>query len=70
MKRKLKDGSEVEQLSEPVALIIWTTAPEKWQITDLETGETYIGNKERHSKFGYMLLEFVNTGRIGQWKKI
>lgn len=69
MKRKLQDGSEVEELDEAVALIIWTKVPEKWVITDLENGKVFIGNKERHPSFADMLMERVAKGRIGQWKK-
>lgn len=69
MKRKLQDGSEVEELDQPIALIIWTKVPEKWVITDLENGKTFIGDKEKHPAFGDMLVERVNKGPVGQWKK-
>lgn len=70
MKRKLKDGREVEELDKPVALIIWTKVPEKWEITDLENGKVFLGNKEKHPSFASMLLQRVNLGRIGQWKRM
>jgi hypothetical protein len=69
LKRKLKNGQEVEELQEPIALIIWTKVPDKWQITDLETGVTYMGNKEKHPSFAEMLRQRVMGGPIGQWKK-
>ena len=40
-KRKLLDGREVEELLEPISLTIFTRCPKKWQIKDLETGQTY-----------------------------
>lgn len=70
MKRKLKNGLEAENLDEPVALIIWTLCPEKWKIEDMETGQLYVGNKHKHKTYGDMLLNRVNSGKIGQWKKI
>lgn len=68
--RKLIDGSEVEELDKPVNLIIYTKAPQKWKIIDMETGQEYIGNKDQHPVFGEMLREKVSLNGIGQWKKI
>lgn len=42
--RKLQDGSEVKELDYPKILTIKTKCPEKWLLTDLETGEKYIGH--------------------------
>lgn len=70
LKRKLADGSEAKELDQPIALIIWTKVPEKWQITDLETGAIYIGDKDKHVVFGDILVDKVNKGNIGQWKKV
>jgi hypothetical protein len=69
LKRRLKSGEEVEELQEPIALIIWTKVPEKWEIKDLETEEIYRGNKEQHKKYGNILSNLVGNIRIGQWKK-
>jgi hypothetical protein len=41
--RKLKDGSEVKEMELPVTLTVYTRCPEKYKLTDLETGEEYIG---------------------------
>lgn len=41
--RKLKTGEEVTELPNPVTLKVLTKCPEKWMLTDLETGERYIG---------------------------
>ncbi len=41
MFRKLKNGAEVPELSEPVVLTIQTKCPEKWVLLDKETGEVY-----------------------------
>jgi len=69
LKRRLKSGEEVEKLQEPIALIIWTLSPDKWEIKDLETGQLYIGDKEEHPVFGKMLKENIKNASIGQWKK-
>jgi hypothetical protein len=39
--RKLKDGSVVQEMEEPVELTIKTKCPEKWLLIDRETGEAY-----------------------------
>ena len=46
--RTLKNGEKVEELDNPVQLIIKTKCPTKWIIEDLETGQRYRanGNKE------------------------
>jgi len=41
--RKLQDGSEVQELTEPKILTVKTKCPEKWLLVDLETGERYTG---------------------------
>ena len=41
--RKLKNGSEVEELDSPIKLVIETKCPNKWKIIDMETGQAYIG---------------------------
>jgi hypothetical protein len=42
-KRKLKDGTKVDEIEFPISLIVQTKCPEKWKLIDLETGEEYIG---------------------------
>jgi hypothetical protein len=55
-KRKLKDGTEVNESEFPVSLVIQTRCPEKWKLIDLETGEEYQGvlplerKKDKHWK--------------------
>ena len=39
--RTLLDGRIVPELNEPVVLKITTKCPEKWVLTDSETGEVY-----------------------------
>ena len=39
--RKLKDGTEVFELEEPLNVTIKTRCPEKWVLIDRETGEVY-----------------------------
>jgi hypothetical protein len=41
MIRKLKDGSEVPELTQSVTLTVKTRCPEKWLLVDKETGEVY-----------------------------
>lgn len=56
MKRKLLNGSEVEEMEFATVLSIHTKCPEKWKLIDLETGEEYMGTrpysrkKDRHWK--------------------
>ena len=67
-KRILKDGSEVESFDKPVELIIHTKAPQKWKLTDLETGEEYLGS-EISTGFAETLRTKVSNGKIGTWVK-
>jgi hypothetical protein len=67
-KRILKDGSEVESFDKPVELIIHTKAPGKWKLTDLETGEEYLGS-EIGTAFAEILRSKVSNGKIGTWVK-
>jgi hypothetical protein len=39
--RKLLTGNTVEELDEPVEIVISTICPRKWVLVDLETGEQY-----------------------------
>lgn len=48
--RKLLDGTEAQELSEAVELIIKTKCPNKYKLVDLETGEEYIGNRPDEHK--------------------
>jgi hypothetical protein len=43
--RTLLDGTEVEDLDKAVTLEVYTKCPEKWLLTDMQTGEKYIGYK-------------------------
>ena len=67
-KRILKDGSQVDSFDKPVDLIIHTKAPGKWKLTDLETGEEYLGS-EISTDFAEVLIEKVNINKIGTWVK-
>ena len=50
--RKLKDGTEVQELLEAVELKVVTKCPNKWKLVDMETGEEYIGNRpDEHNMF-------------------
>jgi hypothetical protein len=53
--RKLKDGTDVEELLEPIELTIKTKCPQKWLLVDRETGEAYVPH---------------STPGKNQWKKL
>jgi hypothetical protein len=42
--RTLKDGRVVLDLEKAKTLEVYTKCPGKWLLTDLETGQSYIGN--------------------------
>jgi hypothetical protein len=68
-KRKLLDGSEVNDYDYPIDLILHTKAPGKWKVIDLETGQEYLGSEITHSTFGEILRTKVSNGKIGSWLK-
>jgi hypothetical protein len=67
-KRILKDESEVYSFDKPVDLVIHTKAPGKWKLTDLETGEEYLGS-EIGTDFAETLRDKVKINKIGTWVK-
>lgn len=68
-KRKLLDGSEVNDYDYPIDLILHTKAPGKWKVIDLETGQEYIGSEIAHTTFAEILRNKVIYGKIGSWHK-
>ena len=68
-KRKLLDGSEVENYDYPIDLILHTKAPGKWKLIDLETGQEYLGSEISHETFGEVLRSKVAKSKIGSWFK-
>ena len=68
-KRRLLDGSEVEEFEEPINIIIHTKAPAKWKFTDLETGEEYLGSGLPHPIYGEELRKRTSAGLIGSLLK-
>jgi len=44
--RKVLD-TELKELDEPVELRIITKVPTKWMLIDMETGQSYIGTKNK-----------------------
>jgi hypothetical protein len=68
-KRKLLDGSEVNDYDHPIDLIIHTRAPGKWKLVDLETGQEYIGSEIAHPTFAEILRDKVMNCKIGSWIK-
>ena len=49
--RKLQDGTEVEELSAPIQLVVYTKCPEKYKLIDMETGEEYVGTRPSQNNF-------------------
>ena len=41
--RTLKNGTQVQELDAAKVLTVKTKCPEKWMLTDMETGEVYVG---------------------------
>lgn len=68
-KRKLLDGSEVNDYDYPIDLILHTKAPGKWKLIDLETGQEYLGSDISHETFGELLRTKVSKSKIGSWFK-
>jgi hypothetical protein len=68
-KRKLLDGSEVDDYDYPIDLILHTKAPGKWKLIDLETGQEYLGSEISHETFGEVLRSKVAKSKIGSWFK-
>jgi len=68
-KRKLLDGSEVDDYDYPIDLILHTKAPAKWKLIDLETGQEYLGSEISHETFGELLRSKVAKAKIGSWFK-
>jgi len=68
-KRKLMDGSEVDDFDYPIDLILHTKAPGKWKLIDLETGQEYLGSDISHETFGELLRTKVAKSKIGSWFK-
>jgi hypothetical protein len=68
-KRKLMDGSEVDDYDHPIDLILHTKAPGKWKLIDLETGQEYLGSDISHETFGEILRSKVAKAKIGSWFK-
>jgi hypothetical protein len=68
-KRKLLDGSEVNDYDYPIDLILHTKAPAKWKLIDLETGQEYLGSDISHENFAELLRSKVSYSKIGSWFK-
>jgi hypothetical protein len=49
--RNLISGGEVEELQQPINLLIRTLAPAKWILVDQETGHVYQGS-DRMDSYG------------------
>ena len=52
--RKLLNGTEVPENDTPIELVIHTKAPGKWKLTDMETGQEYVGSLELN-KYGHWI---------------
>ena len=49
--RKLLDGTIVIELEEDTDLLIRTLCPNKYKLTDMETGEEYVGCLPEDTKY-------------------
>ena len=47
--RNLINGGEVEELREPINLLVRTLVPPKWILVDQETGQVYQGSNRMDS---------------------
>ena len=56
--RTLKDGTEVNELDEPIRLEVFTKCPEKYTLIDMETGQAYVGNADPESDNHWSLIEW------------
>jgi hypothetical protein len=44
----MREAKKFEELEKAIPLTVKTKCPEKWILTDRETGQTYVGNKKGH----------------------
>lgn len=51
LKRNLINGGEVQELREPINLLVRTLVPPKWILVDQETGQVYQGS-DRMDSYG------------------
>ena len=55
-KRKLNDGTIVDELEQAVTLKVHTKCPAKWTLIDTETGQVYQGQPtEKYGKMWKMI---------------
>jgi hypothetical protein len=64
--RKLLNGEEVLETHTPIDLLVHTKAPGKWKLTDMETGEEYVGSDELNV-YGYWKHKSIS---FGHWIRI
>lgn len=43
-KRLLLDGIEVEEYSDALTITVYTKAPGKWKLTDMQTGQEHVAD--------------------------
>jgi hypothetical protein len=55
MNRTLQDGTEVQELSAPVQLVVYTKCPEKYKLIDMETGQEYVGTRPSQDNLHWKL---------------
>jgi hypothetical protein len=73
--RTLLDGTQVKEYSDPVAITVYTKAPGKWRLIDMETGQQYAADSVPAKA---NILDMIKIGRIknvsnythGTWVKI
>lgn len=73
--RVLIDGTTVEEYPEPITITVYTKAPGKWKLTDMQTGEEYVADY-RPAKIDALAMikmggfQKVHKSIYGTWVKI
>lgn len=73
--RTLLDGTQAKEYSDPVSITVYTKAPGKWKLTDMETGEQYIADSVSAKASVLTMIQMgviknVSKYTHGTWVKI
>jgi hypothetical protein len=73
--RKLIDGSIAKEYSDPVTITVYTKAPTKWKLTDMQTGEEYIADFRPAKVDALAMIKMggfrnIQKNTYGTWVKI
>ena len=56
-KRKLLNGTEVNELERAIRLHVYTKCPHKYKLIDMETGEQYIGTMPNENEYFWKKID-------------